>query len=149
MKTLFEATVLDELKDRLTQLRPASERQWGKMDASQMLAHCSDWMELASGRTSARRNLMGYIFGPIAKRSVLGQEPIRRNMPTDKRLIVTGKRDFALERERLKVSIEDFSTGGPEKCKPHPHSFFGPMTSSEWATLAYKHLDHHFRQFGI
>jgi hypothetical protein len=28
------------------------------------------------------------------------------------------------------------------------HSFFGRLTPEEWATLMYKHLDHHLRQFG-
>jgi len=27
--------------------------------------------------------------------------------------------------------------------------FFGPMMSSEWGRLMFKHIDHHFRQFGV
>jgi hypothetical protein len=149
MKNLFEPAALDQLEDRLKQLTPESERQWGKMNAPRMLAHCAIWMEMASGQTFPPRNWIGYIFGPLAKRSVLNDEPIRRNMPSDKNFIVSEERDFASERERLKASIERFATGGPEKCTKHPHSFFGPMTPYEWATLAYKHLDHHFRQFGV
>jgi hypothetical protein len=80
---------------------------------------------------------------------VLNDEPVRRNMPTDKSLRVNEERDFALERERLRACMGLFSTGGPDKCTQHPHSFFGAMTPQEWARLAYKHLDHHFRQFGI
>jgi hypothetical protein len=149
VKHLFEPVVLDELNGRLSRLRPDSRSHWGKMSVSQMLAHCSEWMDLAQGRTFPPRSLVGYIFGRVAKRSVLNDEPIRRNMPTDKILIVNGERDFAAERERLSVSIGVFSSGGPDKCTRHPHSFFGPMTPQEWAILAYKHLDHHFRQFGV
>ena len=149
MKNLFEPGTLDELKTRLNQLTAESERQWGKMNAPQMLAHCAVWMEMAAGQTSPPRSWIGYIFGPMAKRSVLNNEPIRRNMPSDKNFIVREERDFVTERERLQACIERFAQGGPEKCTKHPHSFFGPMTPQEWAILAYKHLDHHFRQFGV
>lgn len=148
MKNLFEPETLEELKQRLAQLRPESERQWGRMNAAQMLAHCSEWMEMAAGRKSPPRSLIGRVFGRLAKSSVLNAEQIRRNMPSDKSLIVSEQRDFAVERQRLKVCMDRFTAGGPQECTKHPHSFFGPMTPLEWATLAYKHLDHHIRQFG-
>jgi hypothetical protein len=56
-------------------------------------------------------------------------------------------KDFAAEQQRLIDWIDRFSAGGPERCTTHPHCFFGQMTPLEWATLGYKHLDHHLRQF--
>ena len=149
MKNLFEPADLEELNSRLSRLSPESNRHWGEMSVAQMLAHCSESMDMALGRTSPPRSWVGYIFGRAAKRSVLNDEPVRRNMPTDKSLLVNEERDFTLERERLRASMGLFSIGGPDKCTQHPHSFFGAMTPQEWARLAYKHLDHHFRQFGI
>jgi len=32
MKNLFEAAVVEEVKERMALLRPDSERQWGKMN---------------------------------------------------------------------------------------------------------------------
>ena len=29
------------------------------------------------------------------------------------------------------------------------HPKFGPLTQSEWGRLAWKHRDHHLRQFGV
>jgi hypothetical protein len=149
MKNFFEVTTLNEMKNRLTRLSAESNRQWGKMNAAQMLAHCSEWMEMASGQTSPPRSWMGYIFGGLAKRSVLSDAPIRRNMPTDRSLTVNDERNFTSERQRLVLCMDRFTAGGPEQCTKHAHSFFGPMTPEEWAILAYKHLDHHFRQFGV
>jgi hypothetical protein len=146
---LFEATAVNEIKERMAHLRPDSQRQWGKMNVAQMLAHCSAWMEMAAGLNSPPRNLIGRIFGRVAKSKVLNsKEPIRRNMPSEKSLIVSQQRDFAAERQRLLEWTDRFASGGPAKCTKHPHCFFGPMTPTEWATLAYKHLDHHLRQFG-
>jgi hypothetical protein len=148
MKSLFEAAAVDEIKARIGRLRADSEKQWGKMNVAQMLAHCSAWMEMAVGLTSPPRSLLGRVFGRMAKSTVLNQEPIRRNMPTDKSLIVSDERHFAVERERLLTWTDRFATGGPAGCTKHPHSFFGVLTPMEWATMAYKHMDHHLRQFG-
>jgi hypothetical protein len=41
MKTVFDATCVDELQHRLGRLQPVSPRKWGKMSIAQMLAHCS------------------------------------------------------------------------------------------------------------
>jgi hypothetical protein len=118
------------------------------MTVAQMLAHCSGWMEMALGLKTSPRSLIGRMFGRVAKSNVLNEEPIRRNMPTDKSLMVSDERDFELERLQLLEWTDRFATGGPEKCTAHPHPFFGKMTPTEWATMAYKHLDHHLRQFG-
>src|SRR5579863_7974029 len=106
MKNLFEVTTLNEMKDRLARLTAESKRQWGKMNAAQMLAHCSKWMEMASGHTSTSRSWLGYIFGRLAKRSVLSESTIRRNMPTDRSLIVNDERDFESERQRLALYMD-------------------------------------------
>lgn len=148
MKNLFEASAVTEIKERIARLRPESERQWGRMSAAQMLAHCSAWMEWAVGVKTPPRSWLGRIVGGIAKRSLLGDSPMRRNMPTEKSLLMQVERDFATEQRRLVDWAERFSAGGPEGCTKEPHCFFGPMTPMEWATVGYKHLDHHLRQFG-
>jgi transposase InsO family protein len=86
----------------------------------------------------------------MVKPMVFGNdEPMRRNSPTVKGLVVRDERDLGTERERLCGLIDRFTAAGPEGCTTHPHSFFGRLTPEEWAILMYKHLDHHFRQFGI
>jgi transposase InsO family protein len=149
MKSLFESSAAEEIKGRIAHLRPGCERQWGKMTVAQMLAHCSAWMEMAAGLSSPPRSLIGRVFGRMAKSKVLySKEPIGRNMPTEKSLVVSNEPNFAAERQRLLEWIDRFVLGGPEKCTKHPHCFFGPMTPAEWARMGYKHLDHHLRQFG-
>jgi hypothetical protein len=49
MKNLFEAAMVEEVKQRLLQLRPDSERLWSTMNAAQAVAHCSAGLELAVG----------------------------------------------------------------------------------------------------
>jgi hypothetical protein len=101
VKNLFEAASVMEIRNRIERLRPNSQRQWGAMDVAQMMAHCSAWLEMAAGLNSPRRSLIGRIFGRLAKKSVLGEEPIRRNMPTEKSLIRKDARQFPEEQRRL------------------------------------------------
>jgi len=132
----------------MAQLRPESERLWGKMNPAQALAHCSAAMELAVGKRRPTRIWIGYLLGPIAKKSmIVNGTPMRRNATTEKSCVVTDERDFTVEKQRLRESIDHFAAGGPEICTKHPHFFFGPLTPMEWSVLMYQHLDHHLRQF--
>jgi hypothetical protein len=148
MKNLFEATTLEEVKERMAQLRPDSERLWGKMTPAQTLAHCSAAMEMAVGEISPPRLLIGRLLGRLAKKAmIVNEKPMPRNSTTNKSLVVRDEREFVAERQRLRGLIDRFATGGPGGCTRHPHFFFGPLTPVEWAALMYQHLDHHLRQF--
>jgi len=150
VKNLCEAATVEEVKERLARLRPESERQWGKMNPAQMLAHCSATVGMAMGNVTPPRILIGRLLGPLAKKSlIVNGTPMRRNSMTEKSCLVTDERDFVVERQGLRESIDRFATGGPGVCTKHPHFFFGPLTPVEWAVLMYQHLDHHLRQFGV
>jgi hypothetical protein len=151
MKSLFQPACVEEVKQRLAALSPGSQRQWGKMNPAQMLAHCSLGLEMASGEIRPRRALMGRVLGPVIKPIALrDDEPMRRNSPTSKELLVIDdKRDFETERRRLSGLIDRFAAAGAGGCTSHPHAFFGSLTPDEWSILMYKHLDHHLRQFGV
>lgn len=150
MKNLYQTTTVAEMKDRIARLQSRSERQWGKMNPAQALAHCSGPMEWAVGDSFAPRMFLGRILGPIVKSKVLKDEkPMARNAPTAKSLVVADERDLEAERKRLCALIDRFAAAGPKGCTTHPHTFFGQLTPEEWAALMYKHLDHHLRQFGV
>jgi Protein of unknown function (DUF1569) len=150
MKNLFEPASADEVKKRIAQLKPDAARVWGTMYPAQMLAHCSLAMEMAVGDQKPPRMFIGRVLGPVLRKVALGNDdPMRRNSPTAKELLVQGDRDLEKERTRLLGLIGQFVSGGPARCTTHPHTFFGPLTPAQWATLMYKHADHHLRQFGV
>jgi hypothetical protein len=90
MKNLFEAETVEEVKERMAQLRPDSERLWGKMNPAQTLAHCSAAMEMAVGERTPRRILIGRLLGRFAKKSmIVNEKPMPHNVGTDKSLVVS------------------------------------------------------------
>lgn len=151
MEDLFNFDCAEGIKQRLSRLTLDQQREWGKMTPAQMLAHCSLGLQMASGEIRPKRALIGRVLGPVIKPMALRDgEPMRRNSPTMKELIVIGDpRDFEAEKKRLIGLIDQFVAAGSAGCTSHPHAFFGSLSPHEWAVLMYKHLDHHLRQFGV
>ena len=151
MKSLFDATMANQIQNRLGNLQPQSERRWGRMTPAQMLAHCAVSVQWAVGEVAPEKGplptrLLGRLVKPMVFRN---DDPLRENSQTAKSLIVVGEPGFGQERQRLSRLIDKFAAGGPAGCTANPHTFFGKLTPEEWAVLMYKHLDHHLRQFGV
>jgi hypothetical protein len=96
VKNLFDAAVANEVKTRLEELTPQSERVWGKMTAAQMLAHCSVSVQWAVGEVVPEKGaltarLMGRLVKPMVFRN---DDPMRKNSPTASSLIVADERDL-------------------------------------------------------
>lgn len=153
MKNLFEPVLVEETKQRILQLRPESERQWGSMTVAQTLAHCSCGIQMATGIINPRRaSFPANVIGLTIKPLVFGDDkPMRRNSPSSPELFSADPSmcDFGHEQTQLIARIDSFVAKGPAGCSRHPHPFFGPLKPQQWAILMYKHLDHHLRQFGI
>jgi hypothetical protein len=148
MKSIFEHAALDEVMRRTDSLNAGSQHLWGKMGVAQMLAHCSVALEVATGKRTVRRLLIGRLIGPFFKKRYYDDSEFTRNSPTHPSFVVAGEREFAQEKRRLLQVVREFSEGGEAKCTTEPHSFFGKLSPAEWGIGTYKHLDHHLRQFG-
>ena len=149
MKDLFNTASYNEVIERLNKLTPSSQRQLGKMDVAQMLAHCSAALEVAVCDKNPPRIFIGRILSPFFKSLFYGPKPFKKNSPTDKSFIITDQRDFEKEKAKLTELITRFSKGGESKVTKHHHSFFGKLTPMQWSIGMYKHLDHHLTQFGV
>ncbi len=146
MKTVFDKTTRDELINRINTLNENSTAQWGRMNVYQMLKHCTLWEEWIAGKTKYKQVLIGRLFGKMALKSVLKDESILgRNTPTIPAFrIGENNGDVASERAKWVALIEGYEHfSNPD----FVHAFFGKMTKEQIGYLAYKHTDHHLRQF--
>jgi hypothetical protein len=148
MQSLLDPKDRDDIAQRLSALQPSSQRQWGKMTVSQMLAHCAIALETPCGDVVKQQRMIGRVLAPLVKKSVLGEKPMRRNAPTSPSLRIADDRNFAAEHARLVALVDRFCSRGSSAVDGVVHEFFGRLTSDEWGRLMYKHLDHHLRQFG-
>jgi hypothetical protein len=56
--------------------------------------------------------------------------------------------DFARDLARVVAGLEDLATAATGSLEP-AHGDFGTMSVADWQRWAYKHADHHLRQFGV
>jgi Protein of unknown function (DUF1569) len=148
MASLFDSAAKKSILDRIDALPATAVRYWGKMSAAQMMAHCTAALEVGTGDRPRKQALIGKVFAPFVRSSLLGEKPFGRNSPTDPTFIVSDDRDFTREKQRLIGIIARFCKGGAPEAGKHIHSFLGKITGDEWGVMMHKHLDHHLRQFG-
>jgi hypothetical protein len=149
MPSLFNPADAQVYLNRIGKLTPGSAPLWGKMNVTQMLLHMQGPLKVALGEMQLKRGMMGILFGGLAKRQLLKPGPLSKNMPTAKEFLMFSQDGFEAAREELITLIERFTKGGPVGLTKEPHPFFGKLSSVEWDTLQWKHLDHHLRQFGV
>jgi Protein of unknown function (DUF1569) len=148
MKTIFDKTTRDELITRIQTLNEKSISGWGKMNICQMLSHCIIWDEwiLGVNKPTYKQEFIGFIFGKMALKGMIKDErPIRRNIPTSIAFKVKEKNgDVEAKKKKWIALLEEYENySNPAFI----HDFFGKMTKEQIGVLAYKHTDHHLRQF--
>ena len=119
------------------------------MNVSQMLAHSCAPIAVAVGDTNPHSGFFVKILGKLVKNSVVGNQPFKKNLPTDKSFLVIDAREFEKEKEKLASLLTRLSKSGPEAMTNKVHPFFGKLTPDEWSILIVKHTDHHLLQFGV
>lgn len=146
MKTVFDVSVREELINRILLLNNEHTAQWGTMNVSQMLKHCNLCDEMFFGKIMIKRVFIGRLIGPmLLKKALKDDQGFGKNSPTSL-LLKTSGQQYDLDqqkRERIK-SIEKFADYNNHN---FVHPFFGPMTKDQVGFFAYKHSDHHLRQF--
>lgn len=148
MKTIFDLSAAKEILGRIDQLKQDVQPGWGRMNAAQMLAHCSSFQDIATGKSRSSRSLLGILVGKFAKPIFYNDKPLPRNMSTIPSMMIMDTREYEVEKEKLKQNILTLQREGL-KNGAVPHPFFGRLTSEEWGKGIYKHLDHHLKQFGV
>ena len=145
MKSIFNQSTRVEIKNRIQSLSADNTAQWGKMNVSQMMRHCTKWDEMALGKTVYKQSFLGRLFGKMALKDIMKDEPMKKNMPTVPSFKV--KEEVNIAEEKIKWiklidEYENYSANG------FIHPFFGTMTREQTGYLVYKHTDHHLKQFG-
>ncbi|MDB5014672.1 MAG: hypothetical protein JWQ25_2874 [Daejeonella sp.] len=148
MKSIFESVTREELIVRINRINENNTAQWGKMNLYQMLKHCTTWDEWMLGKNNPvyKQAFIGMLFGKMALKSVTKNEsPLRRGTPTTPALVIkeTGG-DIEFTKQKWMALINEYA----HYSNPgFVHDFFGKMTKEQIGILAYKHADHHLRQF--
>jgi hypothetical protein len=152
MKTVADRAVLASLSERLAALAPDSRRRWGTLTAHEALCHLGDAADMVL-RIRPRTHPVPQRRRPIVKWFGLWT-PLRwphgwkTNPQHDPKLEGTRPSQFAADLKRAIAGLQGIAAAGPGTLDP-VHGFFGIMSVVDWQRWAYKHTDHHLRQFGV
>jgi hypothetical protein len=150
MKNIFDRNVVTELTERINHLTATSRPQWGKMSVEQMLAHCCVSYEYVYDSIHPKPNPIAKFFIKLfVKNAVVGEKPYKKNSPTGPDFIIKDSRNFETEKNRLIAYLTKTQELGAEHFDNKESHSFGKLSTSEWNTLFYKHLDHHLTQFEV
>jgi hypothetical protein len=148
MPTVSSPAVLESLVARLERLQPETLRRWGTMTAGEMLCHLGDANTgVLDPGVGARERRPRPMLKWLALVSPL-HWPHGLVTPKVVDPKAGGTRPGEFNRDRVRAigtlrMISTASTMSPT------HSRFGPMTLRDWQRWAWKHTDHHLRQFGV
>ena len=151
MKTVGHPVVLRSLIARIDRLRSDSARRWGSLTPHEMLCHLGDASEMVL-LTRPRTDSVPHRRRPIVKLLALWS-PLRwphgwaTNPMHDPRTLGTRPSEFAKDLARAVAGLDELATG-TGLLEP-AHGVFGVMSREDWQRWAYKHTDHHLRQFGL
>lgn len=149
MSSIADPRALARLVQRLEALRPETPRRWGTLTPGEMLCHLGDAATSVLGRPPASDAPLRSVRKWVGLYSPL---PWPRGVQTppqvDPRAGGTRPADFEQDRRRAIATLHTLARA-PDGDLRASHELFGRMTPSDWRRWAYRHTDHHLRQFGV
>jgi hypothetical protein len=146
LKNLLSETTRQAVEARVGRLDPSARPLWGQMNATSMLAHCSAQLRMSWGEIECQLRASPFGRAPL-KQLLVYLAPWPKSAPTAPELIQPEPDIWDAERDQLLNLIGRFKTAIQDSSTPHP--IFGKLSKDAWGRLAYRHLDHHLRQFGV
>ncbi len=149
MRSILTKDAFEDVFRRIDTLENTMKPQWGKMNTSQMLAHCQEPLKIALGVTEeVKEPLIKKMIMSLFKKKLYDDSEWKRNLPTTDQFRITDERDFKEEKEKLISLISAFYNSKDQRKWPK-HPVFGKLTKEQWGKMQYKHLNHHLSQFGV
>ena len=147
----FDPKTTEAVLSRLEKLSHTTKPQWGKMNAAQMLAHLNVPYDIENGKKNSKTP---GVFGKLmlklfVKNIVVGEKPYIKNSRTSPDFIVADERDFEKEKALFIANVKETEAKGASHYEGKESVAFGKLTANQWSIQFYKHLDHHFTQFGV
>jgi hypothetical protein len=149
MKSIYNETDRFELIERINMLTPGTLPQWGKMNISGMMAHCTVSVKIALGEIKPDVNEEYLRLGKLVKNKIFDYEVFTKELPTSKEFMIKEEGNFDENREILIEYINRFANSDCKIELNSMHPYLGILTMEEWGKLIWKHTNHHLIQFNV
>jgi hypothetical protein len=148
--SIYNPEAINIILSRLEKLTAQTTPNWGKMNAPQMLAHLNVSYDIDNGKIAAKTPaILKFVLRLFLKPIVVSEKPYKSNLRTAPAFIISSEKSFELEKKKLLDNLTETQVKGAKYYEGRESASFGKLTANEWNNLYYKHLNHHFIQFGI
>jgi hypothetical protein len=147
MPTLFDPSARGKIVSRLSNLTSDRRPLWGRLDAARVQTHLADQLRMAVGDVICRSKNTPFRY-PVLRELIVYLLPWPKGAPTAPELLATHPAEFETDRQTLLQLVERVGTLKPGVTFGE-HPAFGRLSRRAWGVLAWRHLDHHLRQFGL
>ncbi len=146
MPTIQDPVARAELIARLRRVTPTTTPAWGTLTAPRMVCHLADQLRVALGDTPCR-DVSTLSLRTIVRFIVLrtGFNAPPGKVQTVREMLVTQPSTWEADMAACEALLERLA--GATQVAPHPA--FGKFTPGDWGIMAWKHMDHHLRQFQV
>jgi hypothetical protein len=149
MSTLADPKVRAACRERIQRLSPNAGPKWGRMTARQMVCHLSDSFRVGMGEkyASPASSLVQRTFIKwVALRTPVKWPP---EVPTRPEIEQGRGGTPPAEWDRDCADLLALMDAFADRQTFGVHPAFGKLSSGDWLTWGYRHVDHHLRQFGV
>jgi hypothetical protein len=145
--TLFDSAAREVIRARVDRLTPQHAAKWGKFDAGRMIVHLTDQLRAALGEMQCAPKNTPF-RNPILKRLIIYWLPWPQGAPTAPEFLARPPAAWEEDIAALRAAMDRFGARTPADAWPE-HPTFGKLSGRMWGVLAWRHMDHHLRQFGV
>ena len=153
-QTTFKEITNEVFESALHNLTEEAKPEWGIMTPQHMLEHLEDSYRIASGEIQDFEIATPEKYLDDVQATLWNYEPMPKNynFPFYKEgeLFSLKHEDLATAKQKLKEAkkqYENFFVENPDAVTKN--AVFGELTKFEWKLMHRKHINHHFKQFGL
>lgn len=148
MPSIWDEQARHELLARAERLTGDAPARWGKLTCPRMMAHVNDALRMPLGEVNPPLRKTPLRLFPL-KQLIIYVVPFPKGAPSAPMLFARGDSAvFPDEVQAFRQILQRLAGRSAEVSWP-AHPAFGRMSRGDWGALGYKHVDHHFTQFGV
>ena len=143
----------DLLIERLNNLEEETLPEWGKMNSSQMMIHCNNFIEVSIGnqKISFWTKVFGRIFGKLFLKYLESLEFDINKYPKNSKTFrefkpFISEESFSFQKNKLRKNIQKVKE---IKSQYTIHIIYGKIETTLFKKLVYFHTSYHLNQFGV
>lgn len=146
MPSIQDPATRAELMARLRRVTPSTAPAWGTLTAPRMVCHLADQLRVALGDIPSR-DVSSLPLRTVVRFLVIhtGFQAPPGKVKTVREMLTSAPGDWGTDLASCGALLERLAA----TASPAPHPAFGRLTPREWGVLAWKHFDHHLRQFRV